>query len=334
MPRNRNLDDNDSNKMDLLEEDYLDVDKPLPGQNFYCISFVSPDKVLSQKEMYFFHHYEKTVINKLKGVLMNPIEEIISNCEDGTVDISEIIKLKKGLDESCTTELCTFDQFKSKFEDFKFADEEKLCETFDKANNFQTSVRGVKVRGVFDSKRDADVRASVLQRSDPSFDVFIGQVGYWCPWDPNAQKIDDIEYLNNDLNKLVKEYKSNEAKKDMFYNEQKAQRQKDSISTEERLRHKEELAKTISQKEQMQNDAALVQNKQATTTSIGTSRLIDKNPVSNLDDVLVIENTANQSSITSLDLGGENSKEISVNDQEAILSSVDPWMQRKTENTA
>ena len=115
---------------------------------------------------------------------------------------------------------------KSKFEDFRFRDEEKIGEVFDRENSFKTSVRGVKVRGVFDTKREADVRAAVLQRLDPLFDVFVGQVGYWCPWDPNPQKIDDIEYLNQDLNKLVKEYKANEAKKDQFYNEQKTQRQK------------------------------------------------------------------------------------------------------------
>jgi hypothetical protein len=328
MPRNRNLEDVDSKNIDVLEEDYLDVDKPLPGQNFYCISFVSPDKVLNQKDMFFFHHYEKMVLSKLKNVLITPIDQLISGCDDGTVDISDVIKLKKSLEETYTTEQCTFDQFKSKFEDFKFADEEKLSDAFDKGNNFQTSVRGVKVRGVFDSKREADVRASVLQRSDPSFDVFIGQVGYWCPWDPNAQKIDDIEYLNNDLNKLVKEYKANEAKKDMFYNEQKAQRQKDAISTEERLRHKEEIAKTLAEKDQMQTDIQLMQQKQATTT-VGTSSIIGSNAASNLDDVIKIETP---SAVTSLDLGDENSKEISITDQEKILSSVDPWMQRKTEH--
>ena len=33
-----------------VEEDFLEVDKPVPGQNYCCISFVSPDKVLEKKE--------------------------------------------------------------------------------------------------------------------------------------------------------------------------------------------------------------------------------------------------------------------------------------------
>ena len=34
-------------------EDHLDVDAPIPWQQFVCLSFVSPEKVLGQKESYF-----------------------------------------------------------------------------------------------------------------------------------------------------------------------------------------------------------------------------------------------------------------------------------------
>jgi len=27
-----------------IEEDFLEVDRPVPGQNYCCLSFVSPDK--------------------------------------------------------------------------------------------------------------------------------------------------------------------------------------------------------------------------------------------------------------------------------------------------
>lgn len=341
MPRNRNLDDVDATKTETLEEDYLDVDKQLPGQNFYCISFVSPDKVLNQKEQFFFHHYVKNNISKFCTVFNAQFDNIIEKCEDGTVDISKIIKLKKQLDEVCNAELVSFDSFKEKYEDFKFADEEKLGESFDKANNFQTSVRGVKVRGVFDSKREADVRAAVLQRQDPSFDVFIGQVGYWCPWEPNAQKIQDIEYLNNDLNKLVKEYKNNEVKKDMFYQEQKMQRQKDALSVEERLKHKEGLAKTIEEKELLKS-----LNNNSKITDGGVPGLIDLNCNSNLEDIITINefnesntintntnNDINMSIINGLNLGDSSSKEISFDNQADILVQDDPWLQRKMSNS-
>jgi hypothetical protein len=30
--------------------DYLDVDKPLPGQNYACLSFVCPEEIIKKKE--------------------------------------------------------------------------------------------------------------------------------------------------------------------------------------------------------------------------------------------------------------------------------------------
>ena len=35
--------------MSNTEEDFLEVDPPIPGQNFSCISFVSPEKELEKK---------------------------------------------------------------------------------------------------------------------------------------------------------------------------------------------------------------------------------------------------------------------------------------------
>ena len=37
--------------------DLLDEDKPISGQKFACISFVSPDKVLKQKNLFMFEKF-------------------------------------------------------------------------------------------------------------------------------------------------------------------------------------------------------------------------------------------------------------------------------------
>ena len=36
-----------------IREDYLEVDNPIPGQNFVCLSFVSPEKILKQKNTFY-----------------------------------------------------------------------------------------------------------------------------------------------------------------------------------------------------------------------------------------------------------------------------------------
>lgn len=295
MPRNRVINENEI-KIDE-EEDYLDVDKPLPNQNFYCISFVSPEKVLKQKELFMYYHYEQAFYKLMHDTIDKSLSNLIENCEDGNISISEIIKLKKESLELCNKEKTSFDEFKIRFDDFKYRDEDKINEVFDKQNNYQTSVRGIKVRGVFDTRKEADIRAKVLQRLDPHFDVFVGQVGYWCPWEPNPHKIEDIEYSDINLNKLVKEYKNNEAKKDEFYTEQKQQRTKDVLSIEERIKHQQGL-NNFNNPNMQSHEITNLNNE--TTTPIITN--ISNNVTSLINNIT---------------------------DEENILNSDDPWLQHK-----
>ena len=39
------------------KEDFLEVDRPVPGQNYACLSFISPENVLKEKELYLFHKF-------------------------------------------------------------------------------------------------------------------------------------------------------------------------------------------------------------------------------------------------------------------------------------
>lgn len=165
-----------------IEEDFLNVDQKVPGQNFVCLSFLSPEKILKNKETFILHEFLKS--------------------------ISEEYNLNN-------------DQLCDKFEDFKYKNEADLNEKFTEENDFQTNVRGVKVRGVYDTKREADVRAKVLQRQDKHHNVFVGQVGYWLPWDPSLSYMDKVqgEYLDNDLNTLMQKYNENQENKDVFFQE-------------------------------------------------------------------------------------------------------------------
>ena len=36
-----------------MTEDYLEVDNPIPGQNYVCLSFVSPKKLLKNMNYFF-----------------------------------------------------------------------------------------------------------------------------------------------------------------------------------------------------------------------------------------------------------------------------------------
>jgi len=211
-------------------EDFLEVDKPIPGQNFVCLSFVSPDKLLARKEDYYFHEYNKKRFKMLQDDFNEKFNKVMNDCLDGKVDLGKLNELQKLFNKSTDEQVNqNFSLFVDELKDFRYANEDAIEEKFHEENNFQTSVRGIKVRGVYNTLKEAQIRSKVLQRIDPTFHIFVGQVGYWLPWDPNADKIENQEYLNSQLNDIVKKYKENENKRDEFYEQQKQEKKKQSL---------------------------------------------------------------------------------------------------------
>jgi len=232
------------------EEDFLDVDPTLPGQNFVCLSFVSPEKTLVNKEKWMFYHYHQYVISEYNKIFSELTDKLLESGDD-QISVASLIDVKKRMKRVFDANQVEYDKWKELTEDFNFREGEQLGRRFDEMNNYQTSVRGVKVRGVYDSYKEAEIRSKFLQRSDSKFDVFIGQVGYWLPWHPDVNKISDQEHMNDELNTLMKEYKANEAKRDMFFQEQTRQRTQEA---------KDQVARMKEQLAQEQSGAAALTN--------------------------------------------------------------------------
>jgi hypothetical protein len=98
-------------------------------------------------------------------------------------------------------------------DDFKtFVDnnEERLDAEFGEQHEFQTSIRGIKVRGVFASQKEAEMRCKLLREVDPNHDVYVGPVGMWVPFHPDAYKTGRVEYMEETINQLMAEKKKNE----------------------------------------------------------------------------------------------------------------------------
>ena len=82
-------------------------------------------------------------------------------------------------------------------------------------------MRGIKVRGVFDTIEEAKNRSEFLKKVDDKFDIFIGQVGCWCPWSPHPSDLENQEYGETQLNTLMKKYKENMDSKDEVFEKRK-----------------------------------------------------------------------------------------------------------------
>ena len=96
------------------------------------------------------------------------------------------------------------------FKTFTEKNEDRLHTEFQKKNEFQTSVRGLKVRGVFGSQEEAEMHCKKLREKDPNHDIFVGPVGIWIPFDPDAYKTGRVEFMEEELNQLHAEKLKNE----------------------------------------------------------------------------------------------------------------------------
>ena len=248
--------------------DYLEEDRPIPGQKYVYLSFVSPEKVLEDKKLFNLYRFMKS--------------------------------------DKANTEL-EFEKFQEEYKNYCDDEDEELQTEFDTISDFQTSVRGVKVRGVYDNERAAKIRAQVLQKIDNSFHVFVGQVGFWLPWEPSANKIEEQEYLEENLNKLVKEYNKNQVKKDMFYEEKKSEQKKAALehSIRQKKKNQEERKKLQEEQEALETESAKVEGESVSTPETESAKVEGESVTVTVDE----------------------------NELKDNLDKIDPWMQRKMEET-
>lgn len=189
--------------------DILEEDKPIAGQKFVCVSFVSPENVLKRKEMFFFEqflkHYDFSKSMKKFHQFLNFMSYKHNlNFDKLMADYEEFIQSERDNLIDTTLE----DDYKN-FMDHK---EEDLEKQFAEQHNFQTSVRGVKVRGAFPTQEEAELRCKMLRENDPNHDIYVGPVGVWMPWEPEAYKTGKVEYLEKELNDLMHEKQKNDEK--------------------------------------------------------------------------------------------------------------------------
>jgi hypothetical protein len=240
------------------KEVYLEADKEIPGQKYVALSFLSPTKVLKNKDIYFFSEFLKDYeiqykIRATETFLMkettkvqeaaSKVQDVLNNlalrggtftAEDISGAVATVTDMRASLTKSVATDLEA--HVKSEMSDFKdssiqetydsflFKQKKRLEEAFFAKNEFRTTVQGLKVRGSYDTYAEAVNRAKSLQKIDPSFNVYVAQVGFWLPWDPEPSDVADQEYADDQLNQLMKKYKENETQRDEFYAEEKQNR--------------------------------------------------------------------------------------------------------------
>ena len=118
-------------------------------------------------------------------------------------------------------------------------DQKFVCLSFltDKEN--KTTLTGVKVRGVYETYDEACKQAKNLQAVDEAFNVFVGEMGKWLPFDPapDSEAVKTSEYANEELNNMMKSYLENQEKAKLFHEQRKNELMKKNIMENITTRH-------------------------------------------------------------------------------------------------
>ena len=226
-------------------EDFLTEDAEIPSQRYVLLSFLSPENVLARKDLFFFEEFmknyeiewkvknlEQFLANTVKGINDKIDAEYVKLIEKNLSSEAEVLRASKlSLDSvlggyadfvRANNKEITSSKIKDAYDDFIYKHGKRIEDEYFAKNNFQTTVRGLKVRGTYGTQEEAVARSKKLQRNDPIHNIFVGEVGKWLPWDPNPKDIAEQEYAEEELNKLMKGYKQNEEARDKFYQENPA----------------------------------------------------------------------------------------------------------------
>ena len=242
--------------------DLLDEDKPIAGQQWVCASFVSPEKIIKQKELFFFEQFlKKWEFNKSMEKFVQFLNFVSYkynlSFDDLSNDFKDFVKEEK--------DILTKSSIDDEYKNFLDNNEEELQKQFDLTHNFQTSVRGLKVRGSYPTEKEARMRCDMLREIDPNHDIVVGQVGMWLPFDPEAYKTGEVQYMEEELNQLMHEKQKNEANAKVAFEKRVKETKQKAI--EENMKNAEKSGNVLTQTIDEQGNLVGINN--ANTTEFG-----------------------------------------------------------------
>jgi hypothetical protein len=250
--------------------DLLDEDRPIAEQKFVCLSFVSPEYIIKNKNLFLFESFlEEYNFTKSMEKFTKFINFISYKYNIKSDDLHE--QFKKFVDsERPTLQTSVEDDYKN----FIDSNEKRLDDAYSKKIEFQTSVRGIKVRGVFPNQEEAELRCKMLRSLDPNHDVYVGPVGIWMPFHPEAYKTGNVQYLEKELNELMHEKKKND---DFSKNEfDKRVKEAKVKAIQENIEKARETNNKLSQTINENGELVSIQNMNTQEKNLGVNATLDE----------------------------------------------------------
>jgi hypothetical protein len=199
---------------------------------------------------------EKTkVIEKIKETLKGFDEKIKENEEKEKLFDEKLKNIKLVIDDNKTEEMTNTSEYNKPI--IYEGTVKRQTEQIDKQNWYCVSflveenktLVGVKVSGCFDKEDDANNHSKALRDINDSFNVLVGELYKWQPFNPEPDSVEagESEYADNKLNDTMKKKKENEQKAQMFHEYRKYELINKNLqdSLNNKIAEKEDISKTM-----------------------------------------------------------------------------------------
>jgi len=176
-------------------------------------------------------------------------------------------------------------------------DQKYVCLSFLTDKDNKTTLSGIKIRGAFSKYEEACEHCKKLQAIDPAFNVFVGEMGKWLPFDPNpdSQAVKDSEYANEELNKMMKSYLENQEKAKLYHEQRKNEMVRKNIL--DNLQSRQDTIKDLKKKVTKTKDSTEIDSIEKNILEIESQIKKMEEKKSELD--IEIDNLSNQVKNTS-----------------------------------
>jgi hypothetical protein len=268
----------------LIKAEHLKIDPPIVIkcdkremiQKHAVMSFVAPmDRIkmrfMFEANRFLYHDVNKQIIDTTINVTRDVntafktlLEKKIATYKTSSDPIykasaelleSTMKELQLNEDEQCTKVLRAYKQDQQelldRFETYKIQNDKVLEADFNEKYTDQTSVMGFKFRGAYEDYDVACKQVEFLQKNvEPHIHTFVAPAGYWCPFNPNADAVQNQEYMVPELNRVVGGEKQNAEQREEFFAKRKQMMIDDVDQTHNKELHNKLRQRLQEQKQQ------------------------------------------------------------------------------------
>lgn len=152
------------------QQDFLEQDAAVRGQSYVCLSFLSPEDAIASKNAHAVSAFMRAFCRDFK-TLYGDVQTAAAKTDDPA--------LAPMLDSLAERYAYALDPeaMKTEFDSFCRANDAVLHQEYARLTDDVCSIRGIKVRGSYETEKEARHRAQQLMRTDPNFDVYVASVG-------------------------------------------------------------------------------------------------------------------------------------------------------------